>query len=331
MKIIAQSQVEAHLPMDECIEAMRAVMKAVSAGRTHLPIRQFMPVSGADGKLAIMPGVIDDPWCFGIKLVCKYQRAPDSPLGSHVGMVLLFDAGEGVPLAMIEGSALTGIRTAAASALATDLLARADASRLLILGCGEQARRHITALRCVRDIQSVTVWGRDVQRAREFAADAEAREGIPVRVTEDVAASLPEADLVCTVTASPNPILSGDDVAPGTHVNLVGAAVPTSREVDSRCVERSRFYIDYRPAALAAAGELLTAIEEGVVGEDHIVAEIGDVAAGNAAGRGGAGEITVYKSLGVAAQDLAAAHLLYTRAIERGFGSDIELNDLPTA
>ena len=328
MKIIPQSTVEAQLPMAECIDAMRAAMLQVSAGRTQLPIRQFMPVADSEGKLAIMPGVIDDPACFGIKLVCKYPRAADSPLGTHVGMVLLFDSAEGVPLAMIEGSALTGIRTAAASALATDLLARRDASRLLILGCGEQAHRHITALRCVRDLQRVTVWGRSAERAAQFARDTEAREGIAVEVCTDPAAALAEADLVCTVTASPEPLLYGADIAPGTHLNLVGAAVPTSREVDTDCVARSRYFVDYRPATLAAAGELLTAIEEGVVDQSHIVAEIGEVAAGQHPGRETDSEITVYKSLGVAAQDLAAAQLLYARALEQGLGAEIELNDL---
>jgi ornithine cyclodeaminase/alanine dehydrogenase-like protein (mu-crystallin family) len=328
MKIITQSQVEAHLPMAECIEAMREIMIEVSNGKTTLPIRQFMPISGAQGKLAIMPGVTEEPWCFGIKLVCKYQRPKDSPLGSHVGMVMLFDAEAGVPLAMLEGSALTGIRTAAASAMATDLLARRDAKRLLILGCGEQARRHIAALRCVRELEQVTVWGRDAARAEAFARDAAARESLDVRHTEDVAAALADADMVCTVTASAEPVLHGDDVTPGTHLNLVGSAVPTNSEVDVRCVERARYFVDYRPATLAAAGELHRAMEAGAVGEDHIVEEIGNVAQGKHPGRQDAEEITLYKSLGVAAQDLAAAHLLYERALQQGFGTDIELNDL---
>lgn len=328
MKIITQSQVETHLPMAECIDAVRTVMMGVSAGRTHLPIRQFMPVTGAEGKLAIMPGVIDDPWCFGIKLVCKYVRAPDSPYGSHVGMVMLFDAEQGIPLAMIEGSSLTGIRTAAASALATDLLARPDATRLLVLGCGEQARRHITALRCVRNITAISVWGRNRERVEGFAAQTQALEGIPVSVVDDLPQAVGDADLICTVTASAQPILNGDDVSAGTHLNLVGSAVPANSEVDLRCVERSRYFVDYRPATLAAAGELLKAIDAGVVTQDHIVAEIGEVAAGTQPGRRSNEEITLYKSLGVAAQDLAAAHLLYRRSQELNFGTDIILNDL---
>lgn len=327
MKIITQSAVEQHLGMPECIEAMRRCMIEVSRGNTHLPIRQFMPVTGADGKLAIMPGVINDPHCFGIKLVCKYLRGPDSPHSSHVGMVMLFDATEGVPLAMIEGSSLTGIRTAAASALATDLLARRDASRLLILGCGEQAQRHITALRCVREISSIQVWGRNSARAEAFAAQAQQREGIPVTVTDDVPRALADSDIVCTVTASADPILSGADLAPGTHLNLVGSAVPGNREVDTQCVQRARYFVDYRPATLAAAGELLIAIKEAAVTEEHIVAEIGEVADGTLEGRTSAEDITLYKSLGVAAQDLAAAHLLHLRSMEQGFGQSVNLTD----
>ncbi|MFK7830433.1 MAG: ornithine cyclodeaminase family protein [Congregibacter sp.] len=327
MKIITHSDVEKHLAMPECIAAMRSCMIEVSKGNTHLPIRQFMPVTGANGKLAIMPGVIDDPHCFGIKLVCKYVRDPNSPHSSHVGMVMLFDAAEGLPLAMIEGSALTGIRTAAASASATDLLAKPDASRLLILGCGEQARRHITALRCVRDITSITIWGRNAPRALAFAENVQEREGIPVSVTDDIPHALAESDIVCTVTAAADPILRGEDVAPGTHLNLVGSAVPSNREVDARCVQRSRYYVDYLPATLAAAGELLIAIDEGAVTEQHIVAEIGQVADGTRPGRQEDTDITLYKSLGVAAQDLAAAYLLYTRSLDLVFGQTVNLND----
>ncbi|MFT7288573.1 MAG: ornithine cyclodeaminase/alanine dehydrogenase-like protein (mu-crystallin family) [Halieaceae bacterium] len=328
MKIITQSQVEKHLPMAECIAAMGTVMQAVSAGRTHLPIRQFMPVTGTQGKLAIMPGVIDDPWCFGIKLVCKYVRPPESPFGSHVGMVMLFDAEQGFPLAMIEGSSLTGIRTAAASAFATDLLARPEAARLLVIGCGEQARRHITALRCVRDIRSIAVWGRNPARVQSFVADTQERERIPVSVVDKLPEAIGQADIICTVTASADPILEGKHLAAGTHLNLVGSAVPTNSEVDICCVEKSRYFVDYRPATMAAAGELLKAIAAGAVSKEHIVAEIGEVAAGNRPGRESDKDITLYKSLGVAAQDLAAAHLLYTRAQDLGFGTDIVLNDL---
>lgn len=327
MKIITESQVEKHLSTPECIEAMRAAMIAVSNGDVHLPIRQFMPIEGAPGKMAIMPGVIGKPYCFGIKLVCKYDRDASSPYGTHVGMVLVFDAKEGLPLAMIEGSSLTAIRTAAASALATDLLARKDAGNLLVIGCGEQARRHIHSMRAVRDLKSVTVWGRNEERAAEFAKDVSETEELPVSVATSLESAVRDSDLICTTTSSKEPILNGNWLSPGAHVNLVGSAIPTTAEADETCVTRSKFFVDYRPAAMAAAGELLRAIENNAVNESHIAAEIGEVAMGSKPARENEDEITLYKSLGVSAQDLAAAHILYEKAEKEGFGLDVEMMD----
>ncbi|MCG8440816.1 MAG: ornithine cyclodeaminase family protein, partial [Caulobacterales bacterium] len=230
MIIITEREVERHLSTRECVEAMRAAMIAVSSGETHLPIRQFMPIDGAPGKMAMMPGVLGAPWCFGVKLVCKYERAPDSPYGTHVGVVLVFDAEQGAPLAMIEGSSLTAIRTAAASALATDLLARADAHRLLVLGCGEQARRHVHAMRAVREVREVAVWGRRKARAEAFADEVGAAEGLAITVAGDLAEAAGRADLICTTTSAPAPILQGAWLSRGAHVNLVGSAVATTAE-----------------------------------------------------------------------------------------------------
>ncbi|MEQ8514666.1 MAG: ornithine cyclodeaminase family protein, partial [Chromatocurvus sp.] len=306
---------------------LRSAMITVSNGGAELPIRTFMPVGGSEGKMAIMPGALRDPWCFGIKLVAKYPRAADSPYGTHEGMVLLFDAELGLPVALIEGATLTGIRTAAASALATDLLARSDASNLLVIGCGEQARRHVTALRTVRDFREILIWGRSADRAEALANQLSASEGVSVRVAPDLQRAAATADVITTVTSAREPVLHGDWVSPGTHVNLVGSAVPTNREVDRALVTRARYYVDYRPAALAAASELLEAIEAGALDETHIVAEIGAVAHGSALGRRDETEITVYKSLGVAAQDLAAAHAVYSQAVAEGVGVDIDLMD----
>jgi ornithine cyclodeaminase len=306
---------------------MRRAMIAVSQGRSTLPIRQFMAVPGAPGKLAVMPGTLGDPDCFGIKLVAKYDRPHGDPLGTHVGMVLLFDSAKGVPLAMVEGSSLTAIRTSAASALATDLLARRDATRLAIVGTGEQALRHVAAMQAVRPIAEVRVWGRDPARTAAFANEARAQSGLAVTPADSIAAAIAGADIVCTATSAAAPLVTGAMLAPGQHLNLVGSAIPTTAEIDTAAVARSRFYVDYRPAAMAAAGELLSAIAAGAVSEDHIVAEIGEVAAGTAPGRGSDNEITLYKSLGVAAQDLAAAHAIWTKAEAEGAGARFDLLD----
>lgn len=329
MRIIARSDVERLLPVAACVDIMAQAMAQTSAGNVTLPIRQFMPVPGAPGKLAVMPGTLGDPDCFGIKLVCKYDRPlidgkPD-PLGTHVGMVLLFDSVRGIPLAMIEGSSLTAIRTSAASALATRELAREDATRLTVLGNGEQAMRHVHAMRAVRPIAHVTIWGRDRSRAGDFAADVTLATGLPVRAAASVADAVAGTDIICATTSAKEPILPGALLEPGQHVNLVGSAIAAAAEVDDAAVSRARFYVDYRPAAMAAAGELLNAIASGAVSEAHIVGEIGEVVAGQVPARRSPDEITMYKSLGVASQDLAAAHAVWRAAELEGTGTQINL------
>ena len=327
MKIITEAMVEEHLTMPDCIEAMRSAMISVSRGDTTLPIRQYMPIPDTQGKMALMPGTIADPACYGIKLVCKYVREPDSPYGTHVGMVLVFDSKTGLPLAMIEGASLTAIRTAAVSALATELMSNPDCNTLTILGCGEQAKRHIHAMLAVRKPKVIQVWGRDYQKASNFADQISTeikQKTSPVNKAED---AVRNADLICTTTSSKNPILKGAWLKPGTHINLVGAAVASSTEVDQDVVTLSRYVTDYRPAAMAAAGELLNAIQKGAVTKSHILAEIGEIADGTALGRTSPKDITVYKSLGVSAQDLAAGHWLYEKANKLGFGIDVNMMD----
>lgn len=327
MRIITEAMVEEHLTMPDCIEAMRGAMIAVSNGDTTLPIRQYMPIPNTQGKMAMMPGTIANPACYGIKLVCKYIREDNSPYGTHVGMVLVFDSQKGLPLAIIEGASLTAIRTAAASALATDLLARPECETLTIMGYGEQARRHILSMLAVRKPKNIYIWGRDFKKAAAFAAQmtGETRQKVSAIATAEDAVRA--ADLICTTTSSKTPILMGAWLKPGAHVNLVGAAVATSTEADQDVVTLSRFVTDYRPAAMAAAGELLNAIEAGVASQKTIAAEIGEIAAGRIGGRTSHSEITVYKSLGVAAQDLAAGHWLYEKALRLGFGEDINMMD----
>jgi len=325
MRIIAQSDVERLLPVKDCVDVMARAMLATSEGHVTLPIRQFMAVPDAAGKLAIMPGTLSDPACFGIKLVCKFDRPHGDPLGTHVGMVMLFDSVKGIPLAMIEGSSLTAIRTSAASALATRHLAREDARHLAILGNGEQAMRHVAAMEAVRPIERISVWGRSADRTQGFADKVATRTGLPVQCHRDAGSAVAEADIICTTTSAKMPILSGDDLRPGQHINLVGSAIAASAEVDDAAVAKSRFYVDYRPAAMAAAGELLNAIASGAVNENHIVGEIGEVVAGIVPGRQSAADMTMYKSLGVASQDLAAAYAVWEMAEAEGAGMAVDL------
>ena len=307
--------------MPVAIAAMRSAMIQVSQRRTVLPLRQFMAIPDAPGKLAVMPGYIADPPLFGVKTVAKYSHPPGSPHGSHIGILQLFDAETGLLLAIIEGGSLTAIRTAAASALATDALARPGPTRLAILGTGEQARRHVAAMAAVRDITHVSVWGRSAAHAQAFAAGLD----VPSSAAPTVQSAVADADLICTTTPALTPLLFGNMVRPGTHINLVGSAIPTTAEADTSLVAAAEFYVDYRDAALAQAGELCTAIAAGAVTPAHIRGEIGEVLLGQAPGRSSATAITIYKSLGITAQDLAAGNAVLNAARAANIGREIAL------
>ncbi|WP_439534101.1 ornithine cyclodeaminase family protein [Polymorphobacter sp.] len=317
MRLITAAEVERLLPMPAAIAAMRSAMVQVSRGETMLPLRQFMAIPGAPGKMAVMPGHIAHPPRFGIKTVSKFSNAAQS----HVGTVQLYDATDGTLLSIIEGGTLTAIRTAAASALATDALARADSHSLAILGTGEQARRHAEAIAAVRPLTDIRVWGRSLANAEALAR----RLGPHVRAVETVDEAVAGADIVCTTTPSAVPILFGADIGPGVHLNLVGSAIPSTAEVDSTLVAKARFYGDFAEATRAQAGELRAAIADGSVGEDHLLGEIGAVLLGTLEGRRSDNDITIYKSLGVTAQDLAAADAVLEAAIAAGLGLDIAL------
>ena len=325
MLILSHSDVSALLPFAVCVDLMRDAMKQVSQRRAVLPLRQFMGVPETKGKLGLMPGYIADPARFGVKIVSKYERPHDDPHGTHVGAVMIFDAQSGLPLAMVEGGTLTAIRTSATSAMATRVLARPDASRLAILGCGEEARYHVRAFLSVLPLREIIVWGRSPEKAERFALSLDLPGDVRVRTAATVESAIMDADIVCTVTSAATPILQGDHLKPGTHVTLVGSAIPTTAEADSAVVTRSRFYVDYRDAALAQAGELRNAINDGLVTADHIIGEIGEVLLGTKPGRTSPEDITVYKSLGVTAQDLMAADFVYREALRRNIGITVEL------
>ena len=320
MKILTASDVQRLLPMRVAIALMRDAMRQVSAGETLLPLRHFLSVPGTEGKMVVMPGYVANPPSFGLKFVSKFPRAAGDRHGTHVGAVLICSADDGLPLALMDGATLTAIRTAAASAMATDVLARANARTLLVMGAGEQARTHVAALRLVRPFARVVIWSRNADSARALADEVEAE------VAVDLDAAVAEADVICTTTSATTPILRGAALSPGCHVNLVGAPVATSAEADGEVVRRARFFVDYRVAAMAAAGELLDAIAAGVVGEDHIAGEIGDVLLNRVAGRTSDADITVYKSLGVTAQDLVAAHAVWETAVARNVGFEVDLS-----
>ncbi len=321
LRVIPGEDVRQLLPYPDCVEAVATAMGAVSAGKTLMPLRQIMRLPSGKGAFGMMPGYLGEPEWFGIKLLSLYPGNPAVGLSSHLGLYMLCEAEHGRPVALMDASVLTAIRTAAASVVATRALAREDSQVLGIVGTGEEAQSHVEAFAAARPFERLVIWGRNSAAARALAERSRRLCGWKVDVAPSVAELLAHADVVCTVTSSPEPILSGADVRAGTHLCLVGSSIPTTREVDDDCVAMARFFVDYRASTLAQAGELLHAIREGRVTEAHIAGEIGEVLAGSVPGRRADSEVTVYKSLGVAAQDLAAASLLYQRAVERGLGT----------
>lgn len=308
------------LPMDECIEAMDGAMRQAAARNAVMPLRAAIKLP-EEGLLGWMPGYLGDPQVFGAKLVSVYEKNFALGMHSHNGVVVLFEAENGRPVAIVDAAEITAIRTAAASALATRTLAREDTTTLAILGYGAQGRQHLESMLCVRPFSRIRIWGRHHDRAAAFAAEQGERFGVEIEPVSVARAAVEGADVICTVTGSPTPIVHGDWLEPGQHLNAVGTSFPGIRELDGPAVARSRLYVDLREGALAQAGEFQMARDEGLIADDHILGEIGEVLLGRVEGRTGPDDITLYKSLGLVVQDLAAAQHVYRKAQAAGAGT----------
>jgi ornithine cyclodeaminase len=274
--------------------------------------------------MGLMPGYLADPECFGVKLISLMPRNKPPQYSSHLGLVLLFEAEHGQPVALLDAAEITAIRTAAASGLATRLLARKEAGDLALLGAGEQARSHLEAMLCVRPLRRIRVWARDRDKARLFAEAQGARYRIAIETSATVREAIAGADIICTTTKSREPILQGDWLTPGVHLNLVGSSIATAAEVDTAAVVKARFFVDCRNSTVNEGGEYLQALKAGAITPEHIVAEIGEVANGSKVGRSSPLEVTLYKSLGIAPQDLASAHYVLEKARAAGKGQVID-------
>jgi ornithine cyclodeaminase len=310
--------------MSACIDVMQRTMIAVSEGRSVLPLRSLLVMPGDRGLMGNMPGYLAEPECFGIKLVSIMPRNKPPLYSSHLGVVLLFESDHGQPVALLDAAEITAIRTAAASGLATRLLARADAGELALLGAGEQARSHLEAMLAVRTLRRVRVWARDAAKAAVFAQVEGIRHGIAIETAATVREAVIGADIVCTLTKSREPILFGEWLGAGVHLNVVGSSIATAAEIDTCAVVKSRFFVDYRDSTIHEGGEYLRALRANAIQPDHILAEIGEVANGSKAGRRSSDEVTLYKSLGIAPQDLASAHYVLEKARVAGVGQSVE-------
>ncbi len=314
--VLSGAEVRRLLPPSDCIAAVERALAALARGDAVQPLRAIVRPAGVAALLASMPAWLGDPPALGIKTIGVGPRG-------HRGAVLLFGVDSGDLEAVVDADAITAIRTAAASALATRELARGDASDLAILGCGVQAASHLEAIASVRRLRRVRVWSRNAPRAREFAARHASV--APVEASQSAEAAVRGADIVCTVTASPTPVLLGAWLSPGAHVNAVGACLPACRELDTEAVVRSRFFVDRRESALAEAGDFLIPRREGAVTDDHILGELADVVSRRVPGRRTPEDLTVFESLGIAVEDLAAASVVVDRARSSGAGTSVEL------
>lgn len=306
VKLIDREEVARRLDHVTCIALVREAMIALAEGRTRQLLRGIIDLGKGD-MFGVMPGAMDGAG-FGVKVVSIFPNAPGGR--SHQGVIVIFDRTTGAPTAVIEGGEVTAIRTGCASAVATDALANRDAHQLAVLGTGEQAWQHIAAIRHVRALSRVTIWGRDPARSAALACRVERELQLCARSAPDVPAAVAQADIICTVTAADVPILFSRDIPDGAHVNVVGSSRLGPAEIDNALVARARFFPDHREGVLAQGAEFLNAREAGLVTDDHVLAEIGHVLNGDTPGRLGQADVTIYKSLGSIVQDLACAAYL---------------------
>jgi ornithine cyclodeaminase len=312
--VINQTEVANLLSMDECIKLMRDAFESLAKGDAVLPLRSVMRVPDRRAVLAMMPGCVADPETIAAKVISFYPGNLGTTYDAHQGAVLLFDPENGRLVALLDASEITAIRTAAATAVATDLLARRDAGDLAILGSGVQARTHLDAVRRVRRIRRVRVWSRTPEHAQAFAHREAQRHMTQIDVMETAEDALVGADIVCTATTARTPVALGEWISEGTHVNAVGSCSPTARELDTSAVVKSRMFVDWRESTVNEAGDFLIPKQEGAIDDSHIVGEIGDILLGTSNGRNSNTDVTLFKSLGIATQDAVAAHHVYLKA-----------------
>ena len=304
------AQAEELLDYPGCIDAMRRAMIALSSGERPQPLRQIFTVSKNE-MFGTMPGELAALSTFGAKLVSVFGD-PDRPGRTrHQGVVVAFDGATGAVSCIADAEPVTKIRTACATAAATNTLARADADVLAVFGTGLQAESHLRALPLVRPFREILLWGQSSRRTNELADQMRKELGRTVTPVADAREAAARADVICTVTSSAEPVLLGDWVKPGSHVNLVGSSYLGPVEVDSALVAKARYVADYRPGVLAQAAELAVAREAGIIDDAHVIGEIGEIFAGRVRGRENDSQITIYKSLGHVAQDLAAIAYLH--------------------
>jgi ornithine cyclodeaminase/alanine dehydrogenase-like protein (mu-crystallin family) len=322
MLIINAEQARSLLPMAECIDAMEPAMIAASNQSMLIPPRTLFQLQDDSGFFAVMPGASEALQAYGAKVVSYHPANAKRGRPPIQGFVTLFDHHTGEPRAIIDGNVITNVRTAAASGLATRCLARPDSGSCGIFGAGALAEFHIEAMCQVRPIERFVIWARNLAQARTLADRCSAQNQADFRATNDPQEAA-ACDVICTTTASPVPVVKGEWIRPGAHINLVGAHKLTSREADTGVIVKARVYVDLMESTRNEGGDIMIPIREGAVSEDHVIGEIGQLLTGGIAGRLHEDDITVYNSLGITSQDIYAALHVLNKALETGVGTRV--------
>ena len=310
---VNKEKIASLLPMEECIAVMEKMFRSLAAGECLQPLRNIMRLPDGSGVLGMMPGHAAKLGVMGIKVISVFHANREAGLPSHQGIVMLFDAKHGQPLMLFDALEITAIRTAAASAVTTKLLSREKSSTLAVIGSGEQAKRHIEAILLVRNIKHINIWSRNEKNAKQLVNTLSGEYNLHIHVKKNVQQAVEQADIICTVTSSKEPVVMGDWIAAGTHINAVGSSTPVSRELDTTAIVKSKLFTDCYESLFNEAGDFLIPKKEGAVTDKHVKAEIGEVLSGTKKGRENEDEITVFKSLGIAAEDIFSAHHIYQK------------------
>ncbi|MPZ74977.1 MAG: ornithine cyclodeaminase family protein [Deltaproteobacteria bacterium] len=325
MLILSERQIQALIDVDELIAALERAHIQYSTGKAVMPVRLVVPVPQIEGRITSMPGYLNENKALGMKVVTYFHNNDKQNLPAILATIMLFSAATGKMIAVMDGGYITAIRTACASAMATKVLANQNTPVLGILGAGVQAKAHIEALCRVRKFDKIKIYSPSGTSAASVKKKLEAEVGVAIEVVKSAEDTVYGADLIVTATTAKEPILKAEWVKPGAHINAVGSHRPDRREIDGATVARSKVVVDCREAIVAECGDILLALEEKSIKEAAVQTEIGAVLAGMKPGRNNTDEVTLYKSVGIAIQDVATAHLVYQKALERKIGTRVEI------
>lgn len=325
MLILSEKEVRGLIQIDELIGALEQAHVQYSAGKAVMPVRLVVPLPQIQGRITSMPGYLGEDKALGMKVVTYFQDNPKQGLPAILATIMLFSSDTGKMIAVMDGTYITTIRTACASAMATKVLANAETPVLGILGAGVQARAHIEALARARKLERIKIYSPSGTSAAKIKSEMECQVGVPIDVAASAEAAVRDVDLLVAVTTAKEPIVKLEWLKPGVHINAVGSHRPDLRELDGATLGKAKVLVDSREAIMGECGDILLALKEKSVGEDVIYGEIGEVLAGTKAARANASEITIYKSVGIAIQDVATAQLVYRKALERKIGTNVEI------